>query len=126
MKQVCMPSILVLALTVLALPVSRGEDDPKKETKPDPDALAKKLITQCARVKDGDIVQISGGVRDVELLESLTLEAAKLGAYTLPTLSLSDWTRRRLYTDVPAKFDARPSPVGQKLAETVTVTIDVD
>ena len=27
---------------------------------PDPDALAKKLISQCARVKDGDIVYEPG------------------------------------------------------------------
>lgn len=126
MKKFCMPSILALALVVLALPVVMAEDEPKKETKPDPDALAKKLITQCARVKDGDIIQISGGVRDVELLESLTVEAAKLGADPLVTLFTSDRTSRRLYTDVPARFDSRTSPVTMKLAETVTVMIGVD
>src|SRR5207248_1220977 len=92
----------------------------------DPDALAKKLITKCARVKDGDVVQISGGVRDLDLLESLTVEVAKLGADPLLTLSPSDQTMRRLFTDVPAKFDSRTSPLALKLAETVTVTVGID
>jgi leucyl aminopeptidase (aminopeptidase T) len=126
MKKVCTLGMLGLALAALSLSALRAEDDLQKETKPDPDALAKKLITQCARVKDGDIVQISGGVRDVDLLESLAVEAAKLGADTLLTLSPSDRTMRRLFTDVPAKFDARTSAVALKLAEAVTVTMGVD
>jgi hypothetical protein len=126
MKPICKPSIVGLVLAVLSPPLLRAEDDPKKETKPDPDALAKKLITQCARVKDGDIVQISGGVRDIELLESLIVEAARLGADTLLLFSPSDRTVRRLYINVPAKYDSRISPLALKLAETVTVTIGVD
>jgi leucyl aminopeptidase (aminopeptidase T) len=119
-------SLLLLVLVSLALPVLKAEAQPKKETKPPALALAKKLITQCARVKEGDIVQISGGVRDVQLLESLTVEVAKLGADTVLTLSPSDRTLRRLYTEVPAKFDARTSPAMLRLAETVTVMISVD
>jgi aminopeptidase len=126
MAKLYMPSILLLALSVLTLRGLQAQDDPKKATKPDADALAKKLITQCARVKDGDLVQIYGGARDVELLESLAVEAAKLGADTLLTLSPSDRTLRRLFTEVPAKYDSRVSPLGRKLAETVTVMIDVD
>ena len=122
MKKVCAGSVLALALAALPLPA----EDPKAEPKPDPDALAKKLVTQCARVKDGDIVQISGGARDAELLESLAVEAAKLGADPLLTLTPGDRTSRRLFLDVPAKYDSRTSPLGLKLAETVTVTIAVD
>jgi aminopeptidase len=125
-KKVCIPSTLVLVLAALSLSILRAEVDTKQETKPDADVLAKKLITKCARVKDGDLVQISGGVRDVELLESLTVEAAKLGADTLLNLSVGDRTSRRLYTDVPARFDSRTSPLGMKLAEAVTVMIGVD
>ena len=96
-----------LLLAALSLPVLMAQDDPKKEIKPDPEVLAKKLITQCARVKDGDIVQISGGVRDIELLESLTVEAAKLGADTLLLLSPSDRTFRRLRCQVHGRRRSR-------------------
>jgi uncharacterized protein (TIGR03067 family) len=120
------PSMLGLALAALLPAVLLAEDGPKKEPKPDSGALAKKLITQCARVKDGDIVRISGGVRDVELLENLTVEAAKRGADTLLILAPRDRTLRRLYTEVPTKFDSRLSPTALKLAETVTVIIGVD
>ena len=128
MNKVCISIMLTILFVALSLAVLRAQDDPKKDTKHDPDLLANKLITQCARVKNGDLVRISGGVRDVKLLESLKVEAEKLGADTLVTLSPSDRTVRRLYTDVPAKFDSRTSPIGLKLAETVTVmvTIDID
>jgi aminopeptidase len=124
MKKVWTPSLLGLAAA--ALSVLMAEAAPQQQVNPDPGALAKRLVTQCARVKDGDIVQISGGVRDVDLLENLAVEAAKLGADTLLTLSPSDGTIRRLYTDVPPKFDSRVSPLALKLAETVTVVIGVD
>jgi aminopeptidase len=126
MKQVCMPIILTLGLLVLALPALLAEDDPKKDARPAPDVLAKKLIAKCAHVKDGDVVQITGGARDIDLLESLSVEAAKLGADPLLTLSPSDPTMRRLYLDVPAKFDSRTSPSALKLAETVTVAISIE
>jgi leucyl aminopeptidase (aminopeptidase T) len=126
MRKVCTLSMVALAVAALSLPIGSAEDNPKKETRPDPDALAKKLITQCARVQDGDLVQISGGVRDVELLESLDVEAARRGADTLLTLIPSDRTLRRLHTEVPAEVNARTSPLGLKLAEAVTVMINVD
>jgi aminopeptidase len=126
MSKLVRSSILGLLLVALSLSVSSAEDDPKKQANHDSDALAKKLIVQVARVKEGDIVRITGGVRDVELLESLTVETQKLGGHALVTLSPNARTQRRLYTEVPAKFDSQLSAIGLKLAEAVTVTVTVD
>ena len=126
MKKLWLPSALALAVAALTLAPAPAEDAAKKDAQATADALAKKLVTQCARVKGGDIVQISGGVRDAALLESLAVETAKLGADPLLILSPGDRTARRLFTDVPAKYDSRSSPATQKLAETVTVAIGVD
>jgi leucyl aminopeptidase (aminopeptidase T) len=123
MRKLCLAGIVAI---VFALPYLLADDPPKKDAKPDIDALAKKLITQSARVKEGDVVQISGGARDVELLESLNVEAAKLGADTLVILNAGDVTLKRLYLDVPAKYDKRTSTAALKLADTVTVVVNVD
>ena len=41
---------------------------PKKTGAPDAEAVSNRLVTQVAGVKEGDVVFISGGVRDMELL----------------------------------------------------------
>jgi leucyl aminopeptidase (aminopeptidase T) len=113
-----------LGLAALWQPALRADDAWKPGA--NPDVLAKKLVAQCARVKDGDIVQVSGGIEDVALLESITVEAAKLGADPFVTLSPSERTVRRFFTEVPAKFDSRPSSMDLKLAETITVMLTID
>src|SRR5260370_17927881 len=45
----------------------------------DLEALAEKLVTQCLRVNDKDLVHISGGVNDAELLEDLAVHVRKTG-----------------------------------------------
>lgn len=126
MKKICIIGSVAFTMAIMALPASSAQDDPKSDKSTQTEALAKKLVNQCARVKDRDIVQIGGGARDIELLEALTVESAKLGADTLMLLAPSDRTMRRLYTDVPAKFDSRTSPLAMRLAETITVSIGVD
>lgn len=99
-----------------------GQNAPK----PSADDLAKLLVSKVARVKDGDIVQITGTARDIELLESLSVECAKIGADTLITLNPTDKTARRLVLDVAEKFDSRLSRLNMKVAETVTVMFAFD
>lgn len=123
MKNMFVAGVVAIAF---ALPWLLADDAPKKDGKHDINALANKLITQSARVKDGDVVQISGGARDVELVESLNVEASKLGASTLMTLAAGDNCSKRLYLEVPEKFDKRTPAVGLKLAETVSVVIGID
>jgi leucyl aminopeptidase (aminopeptidase T) len=120
---------LLAALVLLAAvlwPLAPAADEPARGGLRDADALAQKLVAQCARVQDGDIVQIMGGARDAELLESLAVQVAKVGGDPLIVLAPGDRTMRRLYTDVPARFDARTPPLGLKLADQITVQIGVD
>jgi hypothetical protein len=79
MQRLHAPTMCGLLFAILLLPALAAQENAKQDTKPDPDVLAKKLIGQCARVGDGDMVLISGGARDRELLESLMVEAAKVG-----------------------------------------------
>jgi aminopeptidase len=126
MNKVAASSLLGILLVALSLAALRAQDGTKTEFKHNPDSLANKLIAQCARVKEGDMVRITGRARDVELLESLKVEAEKLGADTVVTLTSSERTMRLLYADGPAKYDSRMSPLWLKLAETVTVAVTID
>ena len=91
----------------------------------DANALAQRLVIQVARVKEGDIVQITGGFHDKELLENLAVQVRKLGAFPLVTVT-SDSMDKRMVTDTPEKFDAQPQQLGLKLAGMINVSITVD
>lgn len=91
----------------------------------DASALAQRLVTESAGVKEGDIVQISGGFHDKELLENLAVQVRKVGAFPLVTVTSDDMTLR-MFSDVPEKFDAQPQQLGLRLAGLVNVSIAVD
>jgi leucyl aminopeptidase (aminopeptidase T) len=77
--------------------------------KPDYAAIAQKLVTQCAGVKEGDLVLINGGAGYTELMDAVTVEAAKAGGAPFANY-VSDAANKRLDSEVPAKYDTRPDP----------------
>jgi leucyl aminopeptidase (aminopeptidase T) len=93
---------------------------------PDAAVLAKKLLVECARVKEGEIVELSGSPADIELLDALLVEATGLGADTLVLLVPSPDVVRRVLKEMPPKYDARVSPNALKRAEFVDVRIRID
>ncbi|UCD38774.1 MAG: aminopeptidase [Fidelibacterota bacterium] len=95
---------------------------PQEKAAVDTDALAEKLVTQCANIQEGDVVYISAGVRDVELLEDLAVHVRKQGAFPLMILG-SERYNRRYYDEVPAKYD---SQVSMALVDIITAQISVD
>ena len=89
------------------------------------DTLAQKLVTLCASVKEGEMVLVTGSVRDTELLEDIAVQVRKVGAY--PMISIwSDRLTRRMYTDVLAKYDSQRPEWDVKLAGIVNSVISVD
>jgi leucyl aminopeptidase (aminopeptidase T) len=97
----------------------------RKSPPVDYEALAQKLVNQCANIHEGDYVLISGGVRDFELLENVAVHVRKAGAFPLVSL-YSDRMRRRNFDDVPAKYDSQNAEFELKLAGLITAWIDVD
>jgi aminopeptidase len=97
----------------------------KKASPTDLEALSNRLVDQVAGVKEGDIVFISGGVRDLELLENLNTDARKLGAFPLLTLN-SDRMVKKYFEEVPQKYDTQTPDLDLKLATIATVAINVD
>lgn len=98
---------------------------PKKTAAYDAEAISNRLVTQVAGVKEGDVVFISGGVRDLEMLEDLVTDTRKVGAFPLFTLN-SDRMAKKYYEEVPEKYDTQPPDFELKLATLPTVAISID
>jgi leucyl aminopeptidase (aminopeptidase T) len=88
----------------------------------DLEALSNRLVTQVAGVKEGEIVFVNGGVRDMELLENITTDVRKVGAFPLLTVG-SDRMFKKYYEEVPDKYDARTPDLDLKLATLPAVAI---
>lgn len=88
------------------------------------DELAVRMVNQCARIHGNDIVLISGGVRDIKLLEDLATQVRKVGAFPLVTLN-SDRMDRRYFDEVPANYDTQVPELDYKLATMIDARIYV-
>jgi len=89
------------------------------------DDLAQKLVTVCADIKEGEIVLVTGSVRDVELLENIAVHVRKVGAFPMISIG-SDRLTRRMFTDVPEKYDAQKPELDAKLSDIINSIISVE
>ena len=87
-------------------------------------AVANTMV-RAGMVGTGDKVQISGSVRDNQLLENLAVETMKAGGQPLITV-FSEQLGRRAYDEVPASYDSQPQTLGVALVNTFDVQLSVD
>jgi len=52
------------------------------------EALAEKIVNQCASIQEGEFVLVTGGIRDIELLENIVINLGKRGAFPILTIGL--------------------------------------
>jgi aminopeptidase len=107
---------------------ANGAHTPATAARPagvDYDAVAQKLVTENTKVKEGDIVLVTGGTRDAELLEDIAVAVRKAGGHPLLLMN-SEKTTRRMWTDVPTKYDAQDPKLDMKLAEIADAVISID
>jgi len=91
----------------------------------DLDALARKIVADSARVKEGDRVLITGSPRDTELLENIATHVRSLGAF--PMVSLNTPRMGLLYfSKVPARYDSQEPKLDIELTRVFNVNISVD
>ena len=107
------------ASTAAATPATTtAPDTTTAATKPAPtdfDQLADRLVAN-AGVKEGEVVMITGRSSDAELLEDIAVAARKVGASPMISYS-SDRLAKRMFFDVPEKYDSQTDALGMKLAE---------
>jgi leucyl aminopeptidase (aminopeptidase T) len=87
--------------------------------------LAQKLVFQCANIHEGESVIVTGKSGDMELLEDLAINIRKKGAFPLIVVG-SDRLTRRMYTDVPVKYDSQVSDFDLKLTGIISAQISLD
>jgi leucyl aminopeptidase (aminopeptidase T) len=97
----------------------------KKAPPTDLQQLAQRIVGQSAGVKEGEIVLVSGSVRDMELLENIVTEVRKAGGHPMLEIN-SERMMKRSYTDVSEKYDTQEPKLGMALAKIVNVTINLD
>lgn len=112
------------ALAAVLVGVSTALNSPSDE-KVDYEAVAQKLVNESAGIKEGEIVLVSGGIRDFELLENIAVHVRRAGAFPLLTVD-SDRMTQRMMDDVPAKYDSQRPELALKLTEMISAFISVD
>jgi leucyl aminopeptidase (aminopeptidase T) len=116
--------LAVLVLFTTCIPVINSQTVTEKSRTVDFEALAQKIVNQCAVVKEGEVVLITGGVKDIELLENIAVNVSKVGAFPLITVG-SDRLTRRFLTEVPEKYDTQFPLLNMKLLDFTNVVIGV-
>ncbi|MCZ6492491.1 MAG: aminopeptidase, partial [Planctomycetota bacterium] len=118
--------ILGLGLGAVLLGVASGITQQESSiASPDTAGIADTLVNKSANIRYGELVLISGGVRDQQLLEDIAIEVRKLGAHPVITIS-SDRLTRNIFTQVPARFDNQEPTFVLRMAETINAMISVD
>jgi aminopeptidase len=113
------------ATTPTPSPAASSAENSKSAPPVDWEILAERLVNQSAGVKENDIVQVSGGAQDMDLLESIAVQVRKRGAFPFVRV-FSDRIDRRTLSDAPDKYDAQQPQADLKLASITNVVIDVD
>ena len=88
-------------------------------------SVAEKVVAQSAGVKEGDVVLVFGSDEDLPLLEDIAIEVRKRGASPLVSVG-TERMNRRLYDEVPAKYDSQEPEMILKLAGLVDVIINTE
>ena len=87
--------------------------------------VAEKVVGQSAGVREGDVVWLFGRDEDLPLLEDIAVEVRKRGGVPLVTVG-TERLQRRMYDEVPAKYDTMPPEANLKLAGFVDVVIGTE
>ena len=116
-RRVPLSAVLVLGILATATVATAGDEADYK-------AIAQRLVKQCAAIQEDDIVLIRGTAKDVELIEDIAIHVRKRGAFPLLSITTED-LERRMYDEVPAKYDTQTPELMLKLARMIDAAITI-
>ena len=119
MNRVNISFIIITSIVLISAAVAQ------QSKAPDYDALAQKLVNQCANIKEGQMVYIVGSERDLTLLENITVQVRKAGAFPLLSIT-NDRLEHRLYDDVPSKYDSQVDGMTKLMYNAVDAIIRIE
>lgn len=116
---------LLAALGVALLSQSVAAQ-PKKNVAPSLDyaALAERIVSTTANIKEGEIVWISGGPQDLALVDELIAAVRKRGAYPLATYH-SENAAKKVLSGTPEKYDTQSPKLELALTKIANVHIAI-
>jgi aminopeptidase len=114
--------VVVCALALMAPAVAPAAPAAKA---PSMKVIAKQVVQDIARVKEGDMVLITGDLRDWALLEEIELEVNKRGGATL-VFPRRELAAARYFAEVPARYMGKPAALAAKLWPQINVQIAVE
>jgi aminopeptidase len=88
-------------------------------------SIAEKVVLQSAGVKEGDVVLLFGSNEDLALLEEIAVQIRKQGGSSIVTIA-TNRLNRRMFDEVPARYDTVPPEGTLKLAGVVDVVIGTE
>jgi aminopeptidase len=115
---------LFMILMALTGYVANAQSTGVSTANADLEKVAAELVNNCAGISEGDIVMVSGGVKDMELLENIAVNVRKKGAFPLLTVN-SDRLTRKMFTEVPEKYDSQAPKLGMHMVKFITAQIEV-
>ncbi len=87
--------------------------------------MAKRIVNQSTNVNEGEHVWISGGVRDMALMEEIAIEVRKAGAFPVIQVG-SEQMSWRMFAETPDKYDSQSPTFRLKISEIIDVQISVN
>jgi leucyl aminopeptidase (aminopeptidase T) len=122
----------LLAAGCATQPPAEQRTETRERSDPTPGAadvdsteFARTLVIRCARVREGDMVLVSGAGKDARFMEDVATEVRRVGAHPLIWLE-SDRLRRRSIVEVPSEYDDLLPAWKLRLAQTASVEIAID
>lgn len=88
-------------------------------------AIAERIVAESAGVHEGDLVLVAGDVRDIDLVENLSIASARHGAAPMQIVE-RERTGVRYFTEVPEKYDGTRAAFSVQMAAIPTVFFSVN
>jgi leucyl aminopeptidase (aminopeptidase T) len=111
--------VVFLALGVSLVSQARAAE--KRDLK----AIAERIVAECAGVHEGDLVLVTGDVRDMDLVEDLSIASARHGAAPMQLVE-RERAGVRYFTEVPEKYDGTRATFALQMAAIPSVFLSVN
>ncbi|MFQ5909771.1 MAG: aminopeptidase [Thermoplasmata archaeon] len=67
------------------------------------ESLARKIVNKCMRVKENEVILLSGGTYNFDLIEAIAVNIRKIGAWPVTRVTSDDLSRRTI-AETPLKY----------------------
>jgi leucyl aminopeptidase (aminopeptidase T) len=115
---------LVFGLCVLGAGLVSAQPKPADKPAAADAALAERIVSKTANIKEGDLVEISTGPQDLAFAEDLAVAVRTKGAFPVITY-WSESAAKKAVAAIPAKFDTQKPTLDTALAKLFTVRINL-